>query len=189
MKRWIQPDQTALLIVDVQDKLFRQIERPSEVMQRLQMLIRGCQILNIPIFVTEQYPQGLGTTIDAVKDLLPADQTYHSKTTFSCCADAPTKEALLGSQKKQWIVAGIEAHVCILQSAKALLEEGMEVIVPNDAISARSIYDFSTAIAEMRDEGVRITSVETILFECVRDSKSSHFKALSELIKSCANVC
>lgn len=83
----------------------------------------------------------------------------------------------------QWVLIGIEAHVCVLQTAKDLIAEGKQVVVLNDAIGSRSIYDFSTAIAEMRDCGVRITSTETILFELLRNSQAAEFKAMSQLIK------
>ena len=105
------------------------------------------------------------------------------KTSFSCIDDDHVKTALLVQPITQWVLIGIEAHVCILQTAKDLLGLGKQVVVLNDAISSRSIYDFSTAIAELRDCGVRISSTETILFELLRDSKSSEFKEISQLIK------
>lgn len=94
------------------------------------------------------------------------------------------KEAIEKTGKREWIVVGIEAHVCILQTARDLQVAGNRVVVLNDAISSRSIYDYSTAIAEMRDEGIRISSVETLLFELMQDSKCPEFKQVSQLIKS-----
>ena len=97
--------------------------------------------------------------------------------------DDLVKAELLLAPVSQWVLAGIEAHVCVLQTAKDLLEQGKQVVVLNDAISSRSIYDFSTAIAEMRDCGARISSTETVLFELLRDSKAAEFKEISQLIK------
>jgi nicotinamidase-related amidase len=175
--------QTALLIVDVQEKLFPLVDRPCEVMENLQKVISGFKILNLPIFVTEQYPKGLGKTIDGLKAYLPENQLYIEKTTFSCVADPQFKSMIQSLPIQQWVVAGIEAHVCVLQTAKGLLDMNKDVAILNDAITSRSIFDFSTAIAELRDYGARITSTETVLFELVGDSKAAEFKQLSQLIK------
>jgi isochorismate hydrolase len=172
-----------LLVVDVQEKLFPYVENSCPVMQTIQKAVRGFQILHLPIYVTEQYPKGLGHTVATLKGVLGQEQTYLPKTTFSCLDDQFVKETLLKAPIAQWVVAGIEAHVCILQTVKDLLENQRQVIVLNDAISSRSIYDFSTAIAELRDCGARISSTETVLFELLRDSKAAEFKEISQLIK------
>lgn len=171
------PDRAALLILDVQERLFDHVERSCEVMHAILKMARGAKILKLPIVATEQYPQGLGATIPAVKNCLGVEQSYPDKTCFSGA------EVALKLPAEQWILVGVEAHICVLQTAKDLLGAGKEVVVLNDGISSRSIYDFSTAIAEMRDIGVRISSVETVLFELVHDAKSPHFKEISKLIK------
>jgi nicotinamidase-related amidase len=172
-----------LLIVDVQEKLFQQVDRACEVMQQIQILVKAFQMMKLPTFCSEQYPQGLGQTVSTLKALLGSSQRYLSKTTFSCLKDPKIKADLLAQPISQWILIGIEAHVCILQSAKDLLSEGKQVTVINDAITSRSVYDFSTAIAEMRDCGVRVTSTETAIFELVKDSQAPEFKQVIELIK------
>lgn len=176
-------DKVGLLIIDVQEKLFPYVENSCLVMQTLQKVIRGFKILNLPIYVTEQYPIGLGSTVNTLKGLLGEAQVYLVKTTFSCLDDVLIKEKLLKAPIEQWVVVGIEAHVCILQTVKDLLENHKLVTVLNDAISSRSIYDFSTAIAELRDCGARISSTETVLFELLRNSKAAEFKEISQLIK------
>jgi len=173
---------TCLLIIDVQGKLFSQVERPCEVMHAIQKVVRGFQIMDLPIIITEQYPEGLGSTVIGLKNLLGSKANYFSKTTFSCVANSEIAEKLM--QFHQFIIVGIEAHVCVLQTAKDLLKAGKQVAVLNDATTSRSIYDFSTAIAEIRDVGGRISSVETVLFELIHDSHCKEFKQLSELIKS-----
>lgn len=175
---------TGLLVVDVQDKLFHQVERSCEVMLAIQKAIKGFQILNLPILVSEQYPKGLGPTIATIKASLKEEQKYFEKTTFSCIKDPALKEEIRKLKVDQWVLVGMEAHVCILQTAKDLLSLGKEVVVLNDAITSRSIYDFSTAIAEMRDCGARISSVETVLFELLGDSQADEFKEMSQLIKT-----
>lgn len=174
---------TALLVIDVQDKLFSQVERSCEVMLTIQKVIKGFLILNLPILVSEQYPIGLGPTIATLKAILREDQDYVPKTAFSCVKDRVIKEKIHSIKADQWVLVGMEAHVCILQTAKDLLNLGKEVVVLNDAITSRSLYDFSTAIAEMRDCGVRISSAETILFELLGDSQVDEFKEMSQLIK------
>lgn len=174
---------TGLLIVDVQEKLFKLVDRPCEVMTMLQKLIQGCKILNVPIVLSEQYPKGLGGTVAGIKNILKEDYTYIEKTSFSCLGASPNKETILKIPVEQWVIAGIEAHVCIFQTARDLIHAGKQVVVVNDAISSRSVFDFSTAIAELRDCGARISSTETVLFELLRDSKAPEFKAMSELIK------
>jgi nicotinamidase-related amidase len=178
---------TGLIIVDVQQNLFPLVEHSCEVLQKMLFAIEGFQILKLPIIVTEQYPQGLGPTIEPIKKQLPADQSYFPKTSFSCMKENPIHEKILTSPITQWVIIGIEAHVCVLQSAKDLLASEQQVVVLNDAISSRSIYDFSTAIAEMRDMGIRVTSIETILFELVENGKDPEFKQISALIKKQQN--
>lgn len=179
----LEKKKTALLVIDVQDKLFTQVERSCEVMLAIQKVIRGFQILNLPILVSEQYPKGLGPTIATIKSILHDEQEYFSKTTFSCFKDPVLKEKIRRLKADQWVLVGMEAHVCVLQTAKDLLTIGKEVVVLNDAITSRSLYDFSTAISELRDCGVRISSVETILFELLGDSQADEFKEMSQLIK------
>lgn len=176
-------DKVGLLVIDVQEKLFPYVENSCPVMQTLQKAVRGFQILHLPIYVTEQYPKGLGSTVATLKGVLGQEQTYLIKTAFSCLDDPLVKEELLKAPIEQWVVVGIEAHVCVLQTVKDLINNNKQVVVLNDAISSRSIYDFSTAIAELRDYGARISSTETVLFELLRDSKAAEFKEISQLIK------
>lgn len=179
----LQRNNTALLVIDVQEKLIKYEDRSVEVLQAIQKAIKGFQILRLPIVVTEQYPQGLGSTVAGLKCLLGDQQRYLSKTTFSCLGDPSLKKEIEAMGVKQWVIVGIEAHVCVLQTAKDLIREGMDVVVLNDAITSRSIYDFSTAIAEMRDDGIRISSTETVLFELLGDSEAAEFKKISQLVK------
>lgn len=179
----LNPESAGLLVIDVQGKLFPHIERACEVMESIQLMVKGVKLLNLPIVVSEQYPKGLDKTIKPLRDLIGDEAAYPEKTCFSVVDSKACLQALEQTGRKQWIVVGIEAHVCVLQSVHGLLEKGYDVVVVNDAISSRSIYDFSTAIAEMRDMGARITSTETVLFELFKDSAHPQFKALSALLK------
>jgi nicotinamidase-related amidase len=171
-----------LLVVDVQERLYPRVERPCEILKAMQVAIRGFKILNLPIVFTEQCPEKLGSTIEPLKILLGQCQQF-TKTAFSCFGDPAIKNFLLSLKVQEWVLVGLEAHICILQTAKELLAAQKDCIVLNDAISSRSIYDFSTAIAEMRDCRVRITSTETVLFELLRNSQEKEFKQICELVR------
>jgi len=176
-------EKTGLFIIDVQEKLFPLVERSYEVLYKLTQLIKGFQILKMPIVVTEQYPQGLGTTVLPVKNILGEGQVFLSKTSFSSLGNEDIKNNILERAEDCWVLAGVEAHVCVLQTAKDLLNAGKKVIILNDAISSRSIFDYSSAIAEMRDFGARISTTETVLFEILADSKALGFKEISQLVR------
>lgn len=178
-------DRTALMVVDVQGRLVDMVERRCDMLAAIKKTVQGCQLLGLPIVATEQYPQGLGPTETRLKEVLGPAQRFLSKTTFSAMADPVIHQVVQDLGRDQWILIGIEAHVCVLQTARDLLAAGKQVTVLNDCISSRSIYDYSTAIAELRDLGVRISSAETVLFELLHDSKAPEFKQLSELIKCC----
>jgi len=179
----LKPEKTGLLLIDVQERLFAHVERACEAAAAMEKVLRGFKILGLPVFATEQYPEKMGRTIEPLRKVLGEGQIYHPKTSFSCMGDAAIRQELLAHPAEQWVVVGIEAHVCVLQTARDLAAAGMEAAVLNDAITSRSIYDYSTAIAEMRDMGVRISSVETVLFELLGGSKAAKFKEISQLIK------
>lgn len=177
-------DTCGLLVVDIQERLFGHVERSLEVLQATKTLVQAVKLLEVPIVVTEQVPEKMGSTLLALKEELPqAEYPYYTKSTFSCLGEETIKQEILQKPYTHWILVGMEAHVCILQTAIDLLQAGKEVVIINDAITSRSIYDYSTAIAEMRDWGVRITSSETVLFELLKDSRSDKFKQISQLIK------
>lgn len=180
----LQRDHTGLLVIDVQEKLFRLIEHNCEVLHMLKKAVAGFKAMQLPIVASEQYPERLGHTLGSLQELLGKEQRYWPKTSFSCLGDDSFKEHLLNLPVSQWVLAGIEAHVCVFQTAKALLANNKQVVILNDAIGSRSVYDFSTAIAEMRDCGARISSTETVLFELIGNSKAPEFKQISEIIKT-----
>lgn len=180
---------TALLIVDMQDRVLAAVERGQEVLDGILKILRGFQILGIPIVVSEQCPQALGETTELLKRALGNQYRPWKKSTFSALGDEALRQHVLGMSINNWVLVGIEAHICVLQTAKDLMEAGKGVVVLNDAITSRSIFDFSTAIAEMRDEKVRISSVETVLFELLEDAKAPEFKAISREVKGCCGSC
>lgn len=174
--------QTALLVVDVQQRINAVMMDPEMVVKNIVKLIKGSQILQVPIFITEQYPQGLGPTeptiLEALEGLTPVQ-----KMTFSCCGAAGLVEKLKGQDIKQVVVTGIESHVCVLQTALDLLANGFQVHVPRDAVCSRKSVDYETALLRMAHAGVIITTVEAVLFELMEKAGTPEFKEVSRLIK------
>lgn len=183
MQNALVQDKAGVLVIDMQEKLVPLVERSCAVVEAIRLLLQGAKILHLPLLVSEQYPQGLGPTIAPLLSLFPQGVEALSKSSFSAVADAQIAQAISSSGCTQWILVGIEAHVCVLQTARDLLAQGAEVVVLNDAISSRSIFDYSTAIGEMRDLGARISSVETVLFELLQGSQNPAFKEMSHLIQ------
>jgi nicotinamidase-related amidase len=174
-------ESTGLAIIDVQERLFPLTERSCDVLCSIKKAIRGFQTFNMEIILSEQYPQGLGSTIEPIRELLGSKVSAYVKTSFSCMGDSDLRKFFLNSSVENWVLAGIEAHICVLQTAKELLAAKKKVTILNDAITSRSIFDISTAIAELRDCGARISSTESVLFELLRDSTNPEFKKINEI--------
>ena len=181
----IDSSNSSRLLIDVQTKLFPKIFEAK----RLEHFILDClevfNTLDIPIFFSEQYPKGLGFTVDKVlKKLLSYKAYKFEKTSFSCF---PTSSEPSNANQlfkcKQVILIGIETHICVLQTAMDLKEKGYEVFVIYEAVGSRKIYDKEFAIKRMNNVGIQIITFEMMLFELLGDSKNKHFKSLSSLIK------
>ena len=175
-------EKTVFLVIDVQEKLTRVMAERESLVGNLQKLIKGANVLGLPVLLTEQYPQGLGATIPEVITLLPEIKPL-AKMSFNCCADVNFLEKLKSLKRKQVLVAGIEAHVCVYQTASALLSTGYEVQVVADCISSRTLENKNIAIAKMRDMGVSITSTEIALFELLKTTENKNFKDISLIVK------
>jgi isochorismate hydrolase len=173
----------ALLVIDVQEKLKPVVENWDFLVGRCCRLIQFFKLINAPIRVTEQYPKGLGASVKEICSAC-ADVPALSKTCFSCCGSDELKKSIESVHRKQWILAGIESHVCVLQTAFDLLSMDCEVFVAVDALSSRHTMDHQYAIKRMRDAGVVISTSESLMFEILRDSKHPAFKEASALVKS-----
>jgi len=173
-----------LLIVDVQEKLVPMIANYERMLGNCRRLIQGAKILEVPVFATEQYPKGLGHTVGPLKELLGSIPDKHL---FSC---AEILDWGLASEQPdnrfQVVVAGIEAHVCVLQTALDLLAGGFQVFVPADAVSSRGEFDWKIALDRMSSGGAVITTTESVLFEWCEKSGTPEFKQISQLIKESA---
>jgi nicotinamidase-related amidase len=181
-----------LVVIDFQGKLVQMVHRPALVLESTRRLMRLADLFSVPVVLTEQYPKGLGPTeesIQAVFDGLSTPTFFLEKTAFGCCGDVGFEPLLhqarpgLTLQKRQIVVAGIEAHVCVMQTVLELLASGHEVQLCWDAISGRGEEYRRHALDRMAAAGATLTNHESVAFEWARDKNHPQFKALSALMK------
>jgi nicotinamidase-related amidase len=170
----------ALLVVDAQDKLLERIQDREAVVANTIRLVKAAQQLAMPVWATEQYPKGLGPTVGSIAELIPHRP---AKTTFHCCAVPQLLEQLYGRQIRHVTLAGIEAHVCVAQTALELLGLGFRVQIPADAVGSRHKIDWEFALRRLEHAGAVVSTTEAALFEWLECSDRPEFKAISELIK------
>ncbi|MDD4923767.1 MAG: hydrolase [Dehalococcoidales bacterium] len=175
-------DKAILLVIDVQEKLLPVIYRKEDLTSNIIKLIRGAQVLEIPLMVTEQYPKGLGKTVSEIVELIPVIEPL-PKTSFSCYGDKGFKKSLDACGKKQLLVCGIETHVCVYQTAVELKEAGYEVYVVADAVSSRTAENKEIGLNLMKQMGITVTGTETVLFELLKIAEGEKFKAISRIVK------
>lgn len=172
-----------LLVVDLQDKLLDLIPDRQAVVARTAALIRAARALGMPVWGTEQYPKGLGPMTAAIAELVPERP---GKTSFHCCAVPQFLEQLYGRNIRHVTVAGIEAHVCVAQTALELLDLGFRVQVPADAVASRHKIDWEFGLRRLEHAGVVVSTTESALFEWTERSDRPEFKTISEIVKSFA---
>lgn len=171
-----------LLIVDVQERLLPNVSEARLVAQRCEILMRGAKRLGLPILVSEQYPRGIGPTIPELRALTRAEDVLE-KMHFACGADPALAERVAAVGRKQLVLAGLEAHVCVLQSALRFQEMGYQVFVVADACSSRDPVNAQLAYQRMRANGVEVVASEMVLFEWLHCAGTPEFKDLIALIK------
>ncbi len=173
-----------LLCIDIQDRLFAAMPKPSRqrLLDNTEILISAAKLLDIPMIYTEQYPAGLGSTVAQIKELLPEDARYFDKTRFSCCGSEELMQVIRDSHKRQIIIAGMESHICVLQTALELKADGYEVFVADDAVSSQHRAHWKSALHRLHQAEVVATPTESILFEWLRDSNHEQFKSISALL-------
>ncbi len=178
----IQKDGSAALIIDIQEKLFPHIYENMQFLGNTKKLIEGLKILEIPLIVTEQYSKGLGKTITEISSHIEPFNPF-DKTSFSCMDNQNIKETLIPKDKKFIILCGIEAHVCVLQTAIDLQSNNFIPVVISDCISSRKLSDKQIALKRMHAENIIVSTYESVLFELLRFSGNEQFKAISRLVK------
>ena len=181
-----QAAKSQLLIIDVQDRLCAAM--PHDCLElafsNINRLSRSAQELEIPIIGTEQYPKGLGPTREAISSGLPEKLGFCEKTAFSCCGAQGFENQLAAKEERpQVILAGLEAHICVLQTAAGLQHWGYHVYVVSDAICSRSPQNRENAINRMRQCGIMVTNTESVVFEWLGDAEHPKFRDLSKLFR------
>ncbi len=181
-KKILSREKTALLIIDIQEKILAVMQDPDSVINNTLKLIKGFKVLNIPIFYTEQYPKGLGPTSQHLLKELEGLSAIQ-KMSFSCSGAGNFFTRLKDNNVSQVVIAGIESHVCVQQTALDLVANGFQVDVVADAISSRKENDYKFAIERMRNNGIEISTTETVLFELLNICGTEEFKEISKIVK------
>lgn len=175
-------NEAALIIIDVQERLAAVMEHRERVIANIEKLIKGCQILKVPIYYTEQYPKGLGRTEKALLQLLQGIDPV-VKMSFSACCELSLMQPLQNANITQVIITGMEAHVCVLQSAFDFLYAGFSVQVVSDAVCSRKEMDWDVALMRMSSNDITVTTTESVLFELTEVSGTDEFKQVAKLVK------
>jgi nicotinamidase-related amidase len=178
----ITKENTAGLIIDIQERLVPAMFEKETLIKNCSILIEGLNALNIPKVVTQQYTKGLGETAEEIKAVI-SDFSFIEKRDFSCCDEPAVMEELKSLNTKNIIICGIESHVCVLQTAVDLKAAGYNPVVVMDCVSSRVPQNIELAKERFRYEGILMTSYESILFELTRSSAAPEFKAISKLVK------
>jgi len=177
----IKVDQSCLVIVDVQERLAPVMANPRKVIDGATRLVAGAKRLSVPTVISEQYPRGLGPTMVDVREL--ADEgDFVEKTAFSCVGEPKFMEKLEALGKRQIVVAGIEMHVCVLQTCLDLKENGFDVFVVTDASGSRFSQDEDTAKARLSAAGVQLVTIEMVLFEWLEKAGTPEFKDITKTL-------
>lgn len=166
--------QTGLLVVDIQGKLARQVEQSERLIARSALLIEGANILDLPLIWLEQAPEKLGPTVEELRPLM--QEPAYAKFTFSGLRTQAIADAIIRSGVQHWLVCGIEAHICVYQSARDLLARGAGVSLVCDAISARHPMDKAVALQQLTALGAHLTTAEMALYELLEDSRDPAFR-------------
>ena len=182
----INTDDTVVVVVDMQEKILPVIENGAALIQSVQRFVEGARILSVPVYFTEQYPKGLGKTIDCL-DIETTEASgsprVFEKTMFSFRESKTLLGELSNCKAYNLVIVGIEAHICVLQSALDAVAEGYNVFVCADAVGARREHDRAIALRRLEASGVTLTTVESALFELCETASHPQFKNISKLLK------
>ncbi len=172
-------DKSCLVVMDIQEKLTSAVLNPKHMLERCEWLMRLASELDVPTLVCEQYPKGLGFTVEPIRGLMPHHEVFE-KTSFSAYKDLDFKNEYESLNRKQVIIIGIETHVCVLQTAIDFVASGAQVYVVLDAISARHSNDHQSGIERMKQCGVQLVTSEMVFYEWLKHAGTPVFKALNQ---------
>jgi nicotinamidase-related amidase len=171
-----------LLVVDVQGKLARLMHESEAMIRQQRILIESCRILGVPVVWAEQLPDKLGSTVPELAEKLDGLQPS-TKSSFGCWGDTRLRETIQSSGRDRILLCGIEAHVCVWQTAAALRQEGYQVHLIADALSSRSAFNRDIALRRMAAAGVHLSCVEMVLFEMMVDATHPRFRDVTGLLR------
>ncbi|MEN6428570.1 MAG: hydrolase [Phycisphaerales bacterium] len=171
-----------LVVIDVQGKLAQLMVDKELLFKNIRILIQAAQILEIPILWCQQVPDALGPTAPEIAELLAGEEPI-DKASFSCCGEERFMDVFNSLDKDQVLLCGIEAHVCVYQTAMDLMEEGLDVTVVADAVSSRTDQNRQLALRRLSDEGAGIGSTEMVLFELLGTARHAQFREIAKLVK------
>ena len=186
MTDFLNREEAVLLVVDVQGKLVPAIHKElyPRALRNMQIAIEAAATLGIPIFVTEQYPKGLGKTVPEVMGVLDVKEyRLFEKMTFSCARDEGFLSAVSELNRRQVIIVGMETHVCVYQTSVDLCRAGYSLFILDDAVSSRFLHNYQSGLQALRDAGCTVISTETAIFELLKVAATPEFKKVSSLIK------
>jgi nicotinamidase-related amidase len=183
MHQRLSPENSVLVVIDVQERLLPAIQNQQQIVFNVRRLLEGAQVFDVPVVVSEQYPQGLGDTVKELTPYIPKETAVLSKKSFSIYDNESIRTEIDSRKRSQIILCGVEAHVCVLQSAFDLLRTGYEVYIVADAVGSRFIIDQETALRRYETSGMTLTTVESLLFEWCRTAEHPQFKEVSRLAK------
>ena len=175
-------ESTGLILVDIQGKLARLVHDSDALVSNCEKLIKGVQALDLPIIWLEQNPGKLGSTVDELSSLLEPQEPV-VKYTFDGCEEAQFIEAVKAANVDTWIICGIEAHICVYQTALSLKRMGFEVQLVSDCVSSRTLANKNLGINKLVNHGIELTGLEMCLFELVKDCRAKEFKDILGLIR------
>ncbi len=181
MKQILDKSTTALVVIDIQDKLVKAMDEDvlKKITENNLRLIKGANVMGLKTLFTQQYSKGLGDTVMTLKDHLSGE--HIEKTSFSCCGVTDFNESLKGIRSV--VLSGMETHVCVLQTALDLMNAGYAVHIAADAVCSRSKFNWQTGLRMMEGAGAVITCTETVLFQLVKGAGTPEFKEISNIIK------
>lgn len=178
----ILPEETGAVVIDMQEKLMMAMNETKACEEKAAMLLKGLQVLSIPTVIVQQYTKGLGHTLPSLYEAAGTTE-YCEKASFSCCRNKAVLDKLESMGKKNILVMGTEAHICVLQSCIDLKAAGFQPVMVVDAVASRREADKKIAIERAIQEGILVTTAEAVLFELTLDSTNPCFKAISKLVK------
>ena len=178
----IKPDQSCLIVIDVQERLVPAMQAPARVIRNTQTLMTAAKKLAIPILLTEQYPKGLGHIVPELRELAKAG-TVIKKMHFSCMNEKPFAARFKALGRRQAVIVGMEAHICVMQTGVDLMEQGYEIFVVTDATSSRTPESEKACLDRLGAAGAGIVTTEMVVFEWLGRAGTPEFKELLSMIK------